>query len=95
MEDRFQTAQEMLDAIDGKVKVEMVKHANDATKTKVPQIRVKRGNGFADVAGMTELKVQLQSDVIDLLQNPEQAKELGLRAMVAKVDQSESPRQSQ
>ncbi|MBR4265596.1 MAG: GNAT family N-acetyltransferase, partial [Bacteroidales bacterium] len=34
--------------------------------------------GFADVAGMKELKEQLQSDVISLLNNPEQAKSLGL-----------------
>ena len=38
----------------------------------------KVGKVFADVAGMVDLKVQLQSDVIDLLQHPEQAKELGL-----------------
>ena len=68
----------MMDAIDGKVKVEIAKRTNDASKSKESQKRVKRGNGFADVAGMTELKEQLQSDVIDLLQNPEQAKELGL-----------------
>lgn len=78
VQDRFQTAQEMIDAIDGKVKVENAKRASDATCAKVTQKNVKRGNGFADVAGMTELKEQLQSDVIDLLQNPEQAKELGL-----------------
>ena len=75
---RFQTAQEMMDAIDGKVKVEIVKRASSTTSDKESQKKVKHGNGFADVAGMTELKEQLQSDVIDLLQNPEQAKELGL-----------------
>jgi len=78
VQDRFQTAQEMMDAIDGKVKVEIVNRTSSTTSPKESQKRVKRGNGFADVAGMTELKEQLQSDVIDLLQNPEQAKELGL-----------------
>ncbi len=39
---------------------------------------MKKGNGFADVAGMQELKEQLQSDVIDVLNNPEQAKQLGI-----------------
>ena len=78
VQDRFQTAQEMLDAIEGKVKIEYVKYSSDVSKMKEQQKRVKRGNGFADVAGMTELKEQLQSDVIDLLQNPEQARELGL-----------------
>lgn len=38
----------------------------------------KVGNGFADVAGMEDLKTQLQSDVIDLLQHPKEAKDLGL-----------------
>lgn len=34
--------------------------------------------GFADVAGMDELKAQLQSDVIDVLKEPERAKALGI-----------------
>ena len=38
----------------------------------------KVGNGFADVAGLEDLKTQLQSDVIDLLQHPKEAKDLGL-----------------
>lgn len=75
---RFQSAQEMMDAIDGKVKVDIIKKVTNASNSEEPKKKVKRGNGFADVAGMSELKEQLQSDVIDLLQNPEQAKELGL-----------------
>ena len=75
---RFQTAQEMMDAIDGKIKVNIPKRTQEAATVKEQQKKIKRGNGFADVAGMTRLKEQLQSDVIDLLQNPEQAKELGL-----------------
>lgn len=78
VQDRFQTAQEMMDAINGKVKVETVKKTNESSNSKESQKTIKRGNGFADVAGMTKLKEQLQSDVIDLLQNPDQAKELGL-----------------
>ena len=78
VQDRFQTAQEMIDAIEGKFKVEIVKRSGESSKSKDPQKQVKHGNGFADVAGMTELKEQLQFDVIDLLHNPEQAKELGL-----------------
>ena len=78
VQNRFQTAQEMMDAIDGKVKVELVNNVKKILNHNEPKRNVKRGNGFADVAGMTELKEQLQSDVIDLLQNPEQAKELGL-----------------
>ena len=77
IKDRFQTADEFLKALDGEVKVEKpnaasFKEAPSGKKTK------KIGNGFADVAGMKELKEQLQSDVIDLLKNPGRAKELGL-----------------
>lgn len=75
--DRFQTADEFIKALDGSVEVEQpktssFKEAPSGKKTK------KIGNGFADVAGMQELKDQLQSDVIDLLKNPGRAKELGL-----------------
>ena len=77
VQDRFQTAQEMKDAINGKIIVESMRQSSPA-KLQGEKKTVKQGNGFADVAGMAELKEQLQSDVIDLLQNPEQAKELGL-----------------
>ena len=77
IKDRFQTADEFIKALDGTIEVNnptsaSFKEAPSGKKTK------KIGNGFADVAGMTELKEQLQSDVIDLLQNPGRAKELGL-----------------
>lgn len=38
----------------------------------------KNKGGFADVAGLDNLKAQLQSDVIDLLKHPERAKALNL-----------------
>lgn len=74
--DRFQNAEEFIKALEGSVVVEKpassFKEAPSGKKTK------KLGHGFADVAGMSDLKEQLQSDVIDLLQNPGRAKELGL-----------------
>lgn len=77
IKDRFQTADEFIKALNGTIEVNKpssasFKEAPSGKKTK------KIGNGFADVAGMDELKEQLQSDVIDLLQNPGRAKELGL-----------------
>ena len=77
IKDRFQTADEFIKALEGSVVIDKpstasFKEAPSGKKTK------KVGNGFADVAGMSELKEQLQSDVIDLLQNPGRAKELGL-----------------
>ena len=80
---RFQSADEFIQAINGELKIERVstKKSVDIGETdleKAKTIHRKVGNGFADVAGMTELKEQLQSDVIDVIQNPEQAKELGI-----------------
>lgn len=78
VQNRFQTAQEMLDAVEGKIKVEtVIRHKTTLGKTETNKT-IKRGNGFSDVAGMAELKEQLRSDVINLLQNPEQAEALGL-----------------
>lgn len=77
VQDRFQTAQEFIDAIDGEKDVEITR-TSERKDTENVHKHVKRGNGFDDVAGMEELKEQLQSDVIDLLKFPEQAKRLGL-----------------
>lgn len=79
VDDRFSTVDEFIAAIKGELKVEKVVHTQPqaTAKTESPK-SVRKGNGFADVAGMSALKEQLQSDVIDLLQNPEQAKALGL-----------------
>ena len=71
---RFQSAEEFINAINGTIEVEKqttsFKESRSGKKTK------KMGNGFADVAGMDDLKDQLRSDVIDILHNPGRAKEL-------------------
>ena len=81
IDERFKTADEFIKALNGEIKIEAnynksasSKHQPQNTNSK----NIKKGNGFSDVAGMSELKEQLQSDVIDLLKNPEQAKALGL-----------------
>lgn len=80
VDDRFQSADEFIKALTGEIKILSNTHkihgANECTKS--VSKKSKKGNGFADVAGMNDLKAQLQSDVIDLLQNPEQADALGL-----------------
>ena len=73
---RFQSAEEFLQALEGDVEVEKVE--NEAKEDTTGHKQKRKGNGFADVAGMDALKEQLQSDVIDLLKNPGRAKELGL-----------------
>ena len=81
IDERFKTADEFIKVLNGEIKIEAnynksasSKHQPQNTNSK----NIKKGNGFSDVAGMSELKEQLQSDVIDLLKNPEQAKALGL-----------------
>lgn len=74
--DRFQSADEFIKALEGEIKVDGI--ASATIKGKAKEDLRKRGNGFKDVAGMDELKDQLRSDVIELLQNPEQARNLGL-----------------
>lgn len=75
---RFQSAEEMAKAMRGEIKVII----NIATENKKIQDKKSRqqkeGNGLADVAGMRELKAQLQRDVIDLLREPEKYKRYGI-----------------
>ena len=85
VEDRFQSADEFIKAIKDEIKVDRITHKpqstfveNSDTHEENKNINRKVGNGFKDVAGMTQLKEQLQSDVIDLIQDPEQAKQLGI-----------------
>ena len=72
---RFQTAEEMIHAI-RMTGVSQVSTSIPACDEK--ELATINNGGFADVAGMQDLKDQLQSDVIDILQNPDHAKSLGL-----------------
>lgn len=84
IEDRFQTAEEFIKALNGETKVERVAARSSsniepgASQAEPKNVTKKIGNGFKDVAGMHKLKEQLQSDVIDLIRDPEQANDLGL-----------------
>lgn len=64
LDEGFGTAGEMLDALDGKVRVEV------HTKPKGP--------GFAAVAGMEALKEQLRTEVIEILAERERAAQYGI-----------------
>lgn len=76
---RFQSAEGMAMALRGEIKVSINisnktenRGQNKNTKT------ARSGNGLADVAGMRDLKAQLQRDVIDLLREPEKYKRYGI-----------------
>lgn len=82
---RFRSAEEFIKALNGEIIVGRTAQVrNDMTfggdtqQNKDRRLTKKTGNGFRDVAGMKELKEQLQSDVIDVIQDPEQAKALGI-----------------
>lgn len=78
VDDRFKTADEFIKALNNEVLVEALPKIG-TYKTRIQETSLrKKGNGFADVAGMKELKEQLRSDIIELLQEPEKAKDLGL-----------------
>lgn len=70
---RFASAKEFLDAIERKIEID----APPISMTRVNQteekskIQPKRGNGFADVAGMNEIKSIMQKKIINILKNPQ------------------------
>lgn len=80
IEDRFQTAADFYKAIDGDLKVEAPtrKTGSSSPNVNTSKKNVKRGNGFADVAGMEELKKTLTSSVLNILKNTEKAKKYKL-----------------
>ena len=75
--DRFQSADEFLKALRGEIKVDvglkMPKEKEKTGKSANKEHGVRRGNGFADVIGMEELKAKLTRDVIKVLKDPEGA----------------------
>ena len=83
-EERFQTAQEFIKAIDGEVKVERqptkrkILSSRQPNKAVIPTPAKKKGEGFSVVAGMEELKQQMREEVIVPLHNPEEYRRYGI-----------------
>lgn len=87
VEDRFQTAQEFIQAIDGEIKltisdVSQSSKPNNEAKAKPSEkskySRIVSGPGFAAIAGMDDLKQQMKDEVIDPLHNPEEYRRYGV-----------------
>lgn len=83
-EDRFQSADEFIRAIDGEVKIErqstkrkILSQQQSKDAPKASEIK-KKGEGFAAVAGMEELKQQMREEVIEPLHNPEEYHRYGV-----------------
>ena len=83
-EDRFQTADGFIKAIDGEIKIDkqstkrkILSQRNTSDKA-IPKPQKKNGAGFAAIAGMEELKAQLTEEVIEPLHNPEEYRRYGV-----------------
>lgn len=81
-ENRFQTATEFIAALNGEVDIEDVdtvqKVKSDDKDEKKIKTQKAKGKGFEAIAGMKELKAQLQLDVIDALHKPEEYAKYGV-----------------
>ncbi len=82
IEDRFESADEFIKALNGEIIVPRIdnqkKIKSSDTKLKRTPICVPNGKGFSAIAGMQELKEQLQIEVIDALHSPEEYAKYGL-----------------
>lgn len=82
VEDRFQNADEFIRALNGEIQVEKptpkrkVKEREEK-ETTIPH-KIAKGEGFAAIAGMEELKDLLQREVIDAILNPDEYSRYGL-----------------
>lgn len=81
---RFQNADEFLKALGGESSIVCSNFEKiDVTPAKTKESEAtkpeKKGNGFADVAGMDELKKRLNEEVIDIIKNPEKYKRLRVK----------------
>lgn len=83
-EDRFQSADQFIKAIDGEVKIERqstkrkILSQQQSDNTPVSSAIKKKGEGFAAVAGMEELKQQMREEVIEPLHNPKEYHRYGV-----------------
>lgn len=69
-EKRYQSLEELRTAIS--------RQLYSSVKAKEQHTNIRRGNGFADIAGMDDLKEKIRYDIIDVLNDAERAKELGI-----------------
>ena len=82
IKDRFQSSEEFIKALNGEIKIEKIQSKQkikegETKETSIPQ-RVAKGEGFAAIAGMEDLKDLLKREVIDVILNPEEYARYGL-----------------
>jgi len=81
-ENRFQSANEFSQALNGEIEVEDVDTVQKVKSEEKDDKKIKtqkaKGKGFGAIAGMKELKAQLQLDVIDALHKPAEYAKYGV-----------------
>ena len=81
-ENRFQSANEFTQALNGEIEFEDVDAVQKVKSEEKNEKKIKtqkaKGKGFDAIAGMNELKAQLQLDIIDALHNPEEYAKYGV-----------------
>jgi transitional endoplasmic reticulum ATPase len=81
-DNRFQSANEFIQALNGEIEIEDIdtlqKVKSDDKKVNKIKTQKAKGKGFDAIAGMNELKAQLQLDVIDALHQPEEYAKYGV-----------------
>jgi len=82
-EDRFQSADDFLKALNGGVEVDDFSNVSEAVTGdfKERKITINKGSGmgFDAIAGLDDLKAEMRKSVIDILQNPEKAAQYGAK----------------
>jgi len=82
-ENRFQSAIEFTQALNGEIEFEDVdtvqKVKSDDKEAKKIKTQKAKGKGFDAIAGLDELKKEMKRSVIDVLQNPEKAEKYGAK----------------
>lgn len=78
---RFASAKDFLDAIEGKTEINSV----PLSMTRMQKVESesslspKKGNGFADVAGMSQIKEMMKKKIINILKDPERAEKFKIQ----------------
>lgn len=76
---RFQSADEFIKALNGEIVVSGYSQASkNMHADKKTNVLKPHGNGFADVAGMEDLKGRMTTEIIKVLKDPDRAKQFGI-----------------
>lgn len=78
---RFQSAEEFLQALNGEISIDAIavnENTHPTEEKTESSFKKKNKGGFSAIAGMQELKNMLQTDVIDIIRNPEEYRKHGL-----------------